>query len=162
MKRANVDCGSRVLPCTKPSEKLDGKGKHIADTAHGLNDRRRGRIGFQLAPKPQHLDVDAAVEDVLVDTGCLQELLSRERALRSVEKRDQKCIFALGQRDRFAGRIGEASLAPVKLPAAEFAAAFLGIPLGRSLTSLPPPQYGADPGEQLPQAERLCDVVVGP
>jgi hypothetical protein len=74
----------------------------------------------------------------------------------------QKCIFALGQRDWLAEGIGEAPPAPVKLPAAEFAAAFLGIALGRSLTSLQPPQHGADSGEQLPQAERLCDVVVRP
>ena len=75
-----------ILPSTKPSEWLDGEGKHVADAALGPNDRRRGRIGFQLAPKPQHLDIDAAIEDILVDTSCLQELLSREGALRSVSE----------------------------------------------------------------------------
>src|SRR5215471_7041531 len=104
-----------ALAGAEPLERLDGKREHVADAALGLNDRRRGRIAFQLAAEPQHLDVDAAVEDVLV--------LTREWALRRVEKRDQQRVFALGQRDRLAGRIGEAPEAPVKLPAAEFAAA---------------------------------------
>src|SRR5262252_1710257 len=102
-----------ALAGAEPLERLDGKREHVADATLGLNDRRRGRIAFQLAAEPQHLDVDAAVEDVLVDTRCLQQLLTREWALRCVEKRDQQRVFALGQRDWLAGRIGEAPEAPV-------------------------------------------------
>jgi hypothetical protein len=48
-----------------PSERLDGQGKHIPDAALGLDDAGRVEPGLQLAPQPQNVDIDAAVEEIL-------------------------------------------------------------------------------------------------
>ncbi len=81
--------------------------------------------------------------------------------MRRIEERNQQRILALCQRDRLAAGIGEAPVAPVQLPVAEAAAAFLAVALGRSLAGFAPSQHRANAGEQFPQAERLGDVIVG-
>ena len=78
------------------------------------------------------MHVDAAVEDIFVDTGCLQKVLARERPLGCIEEGDEQRIFTLCQADRLAPRIGQAPAAPVEQPAAEPAATFLGIARRRS------------------------------
>src|ERR1700732_3510194 len=90
------------------SEALDGKGKHIANAALGTNNARCVRSGLQLAPQPQDLDVDAAVEDILVHAGRLEKMLAAERPLGRVEKGGQQSIFTLGQRDLGSVGVGEA------------------------------------------------------
>lgn len=52
-------------------EGFDGWTEDIAEAAFGLDDLRRAGIGLQLATEPQHLHIDAAVEDILVDPGGL-------------------------------------------------------------------------------------------
>ena len=78
------------------SECFDGQRKHVADAAFGQNDARRIWIGLQLAPQAQDLHVDSAIEDIFVDPGRLQKVLAGERSLRSIKKRNQKRVFALG------------------------------------------------------------------
>src|SRR5258708_14450930 len=51
--------------------------------------------------------------------------------------------------------------APVKVPAVECVPASLRIMSTCSPSHFLPSQYGADAGKQLPEAERLYDVVVG-
>ena len=65
-----------TIVARQKSERLDRQGKHVADTALGLNDPRRARVGLQLAPQAQDLHVDAAVENVFVDPSCLQQVLA--------------------------------------------------------------------------------------
>jgi len=52
----------------------------------------------------------AAVENILVYPGGLQQLLPRERPLRGFEKGEQQGVLALAQRDRRA--VGSASFRP--------------------------------------------------
>src|SRR3982074_715694 len=114
----------------RPSpEGLDGQRKHVANTAFGQDEARRVWIGLQLTPQAQYLNVDAAIEDIFVDAGRLQKMLAGKRSLRSIEKRYQKRVFALGQCNRDSAGISEAPDAPVKLPAAKSAAAFFLIAL---------------------------------
>jgi hypothetical protein len=67
-------------------ESLDWKGKHVANAALGANDARCARIGLQLAPQSEDLDVDAAVKNILVYSRCLQQVLAAEWPLGRVEK----------------------------------------------------------------------------
>ena len=45
--------------------------KDISDSALGLDDLRRARVVLQFAAKAKNLDVDAAIEDVFVDSSRL-------------------------------------------------------------------------------------------
>src|SRR5258708_31829264 len=103
------------------SECFDGQCKYVANAAFGQDDARRGWIGLQLAPQAQYLNVDTAIEDIFVDAGCLEKVLAGERSLRSIEKRNQKRVFALGQRNRDSAGITEAPDSPVTLQAGEAA-----------------------------------------
>ena len=47
---------------------------------------RGARMAFQLAPQPQDLHVDAAVEDIFMNAGRLKQILAAEKSLRRVEK----------------------------------------------------------------------------
>ena len=64
-------------------------GRTRADAAHGLNDARRAGVSLELAPQPQDLHIDGAVEDIFMHTGRLQQVLAAERSLRRVKKNDQ-------------------------------------------------------------------------
>jgi hypothetical protein len=107
---------------TPSSKCFDGQRKYVANAAFGQDDARRVWIGLQLAPQAQDLHVDAAIEDIFVDAGRLQKVLAEKRSLRSIEKCNQKHVFALGQCNRDSAGISEAPDAPVKLPAAKSAA----------------------------------------
>jgi hypothetical protein len=63
---------------------LDGVSKYVADTPHGLDKRWIALINFQLAPEPKDLDIDAAIEHVLVNASRLQQEFARQWPLRSV------------------------------------------------------------------------------
>ena len=52
------------------------------------------------APQPQDLDIDAAIENILVNSGGLQQVFPRQRPLRRFEKGQQQRILAFAQRDR--------------------------------------------------------------
>ena len=45
--------------------------EHVSDTSFGLDHLRRAWVPFQFAAKTKNLDVDAAIEDVFVDSSRL-------------------------------------------------------------------------------------------
>src|SRR5262245_8049468 len=101
------------------SNPLDRNGEHISHAALGLDDTRRARIAFELAPKAKNLHVDAAIENILMHARGLQQVLAAERALRRIEKGDQQGVLAFGQCHRSASRVGEPASLGVELPAAK-------------------------------------------
>ena len=105
-----------------PSERLDRQGKHIPDAALGLDDAGRVEPGLQLAPQPQNVDIDAAVEDILVRAGRLQEVFARKWALWRVEEDDQQGILTFRQRNRRAVRVGKPLNVLIELPATKLVA----------------------------------------
>src|SRR6267378_6656757 len=152
--------------CTAPhfyhfSERFDRQREDIADAALRLNHARCTRIDLQFAPQPQDLDIDASIENILVNSGGLQQMLPRERSLRRFEKGQQQRILAFAQRDRRRIGIEESSAAPFELPAIESVPASLRIMSTCSPSHFLPSQYGADASKQLPEAEWLYDVIVG-
>ena len=96
------------------SESLHRQGEDVADAALGLDDPRRARIGLQLAPQPQHLNIDAAIEDVFVEPGRLQQILARKRSLRRIEEGQQQGVLAFAQGNRPFLRIGQTPAATIK------------------------------------------------
>ena len=86
-------------------------------------------IALQLPSQSKHLHVDAAIENIFVDAGRLQEVFAGEGSLRGIEKGDQQSIFPLGQRNRRAIGVGQAARAPIDLPAAKPIATSLCVPL---------------------------------
>src|SRR6186713_440738 len=133
----------------------------VPDAALGLDDARCARIGLQLAPQPQHLNIDAPVKDVFMDAGRLKQILAAQRALRRFEKGQQQRVFALAQWDLRIAGVHQPAAAALEFPAVEAVAAALGITRTCCPPHLLPPQHGADARQQLPQAEWLDDVVVG-
>src|ERR1700736_6247768 len=125
---------------TPSSECFNGQCKYVANAAFGQDDARRVWIGLQLAPQAQYLNVDTAIKDIFVDAGRLQKVLAGKRSLRSIEKRNQKRVFALGQRNRGSAGISEPPDPPVKLPATKAAAHFFLI----ALDGCPPAQHRPD------------------
>src|SRR5215472_3178677 len=111
----------------RSSNPLDRNGEHISYAALSLNNARRARVAFKLAPQAKNLHVDAAIENILMHARGLQQVLPTERALRRFEKGDQQGVLAFGQWYRSAGRVGEPPSLAVKLPAAKPKAAPLGV-----------------------------------
>jgi hypothetical protein len=142
------------------SKRFHPGSEHIADAALGLDDAWRARIDLQLAPQPQHLDIDAAIENILVYTGGLQQLLPRERPLRGFKKGEQQAVLTLAQRDRRAVGVEELSTTPFKHPAVEPVAASLRIACSRSSPHFLTPQHGPNTGQQFPETEWLDDVII--
>ena len=56
----------------QPLDPLDRNGEHVPHTAFGPDDPRGAGVTFELAPEAENLHIDAAVEDVLVNTSSLQ------------------------------------------------------------------------------------------
>jgi hypothetical protein len=79
------------------SKALNRNGEHISYTAFGLDDARPARVAFELAPQAKNLNVDAAIENILMHARGLQQVLPAERALRRIEKGDQQGVLAFGQ-----------------------------------------------------------------
>jgi hypothetical protein len=150
------------LPERRPSDPLDWNRKYISDTAFGLDHARRTRVAFQLSPQAQDLDVDATIEDVLVDARRLQQVLAAQRALRCVEKRYEQRVLALGQSDWSAVRIEEPVRPAIELPAAKSATAAIVIARRRRVSGVEPAQNRPDAREQLAQVERFCHIIVRP
>jgi hypothetical protein len=138
------------------SRRLDYGRKDIANAALRLDYTWRIRVDLELASQTQDLDIDASVENVLVDSRCLKKHLPRERPLWRFEKREQQSIFAFGQRDRRAIRIDEATGAAFKRPAAKPVPASLRVARLRCAAHFVPPQDGADTRQHFPEAEWLC------
>jgi hypothetical protein len=138
-----------------------GNCKGIADAAFGLDDTWRFRVCLQFAPQPQHLDIDAAIEDVFVEPGGLQQMLARKRPLWRVEERQQEGVLAFTQGNRPFLRIDEAPAATIKPLPAELVSASLDNGGTQGPSDLTAPPNGAEPGIQFADTERLGEVVVG-
>src|SRR5690348_7077233 len=67
---------------------FDGYIKHISDAAFGADDARCARVALELAPEAKNLNVDTAIEDVLVHAGRLQQMFTAERTLWGFQKSD--------------------------------------------------------------------------
>lgn len=136
-------------------------GEHISDASLRLDDLRGARIILQFAAKAKNLHVDAPIENVFVDSGRLQKMLSAKRALRRVEERDQQRVFALGQCNVRAIRIGKPSGAQIELPAGKAIAPTFRLASRRGARSVEPTNDRSHPGQKLAQVEGLGQVVVG-
>ena len=84
------------------SQVFDGEREDVSDPAFGLDDGWCAGVSLQFASQPKHLHIDASVENVFMNPGCLQQMLAGEHPLRCTEKRDQERILALGQANRLA------------------------------------------------------------
>ena len=149
--------------CTAPhfyhfSERFDRQREGIADAALRLNHARCTRIDLQFAPQPQDLDIDASIENILVNSSGLQQMLPRERPLRCFQKCEQQRIFAFAQCDR--GRVGvkESSATPIKLPAIESLPATFRVVGSCGSPHFLTSQDCADARQQFPETERLDNI----
>ncbi|MDB5604403.1 MAG: NADH:flavin oxidoreductase/NADH oxidase [Bradyrhizobium sp.] len=82
-KRKWSDARSAILRYAapiRPTAFFDGNCKDIANAAFGPDDTWRLRVYLQLAPQPQHLNIDAAIEDVFAEPGRLQQILAATAA----------------------------------------------------------------------------------
>ena len=113
------------------SEALDLRRENISDAALCPDELRHAWILLQLAAKAKDLHVNAAIEDVFVDSSRLEKMFAAERTLGSLEEGDKQCIFAFGQPDLNAVGIGEAARAEVQSPPGKLVASAFGVP-GRS------------------------------
>src|SRR5262245_5259176 len=120
------------------SNPLDRDGKHISHAALGLDDARRARVAFELAPQAKNLHVDAAIENIFMHARGVQKVLPAERALRRLEKGDQQGILAFGQCYRSIDRGGEPPSLAVELPAAKSKTAPPGIASRRGTSAIEP------------------------
>jgi hypothetical protein len=141
---------------------LDRQREHVANAALGLNHARCIGISLQLAPQPQDLDIDAAIENILANSGGLQQVFPRQRPLRRFEKGQQQRIPAFAQRDRRRIGIEQSSATPFELPALESISASFRITRSCNPFHFLPPQYGTEAGEQFPEAEWFYNIVVRP
>jgi len=141
---------------------LDRQREHVANAALGLNHARCTGIGLQLALQPQDLDIDAAIENILVNSGGLQQVFPRQRALRRFEKGQQQRILAFARRDRRRIGIEQSSATPFELPALESISASFRITRSCNPFHFLPPQYGTEAGEQFAKAEWFYNIVVRP
>src|SRR5262249_53904719 len=133
------------------AELLDRQNEYVANAALGSNDLGRARIGLELAPQPEDLHIDAAIKNVLMHTGCLQQVLAAEGPVGRIEKGRQQSVFAFGQRDLGPAGVGEPPGAPIELPAAKTPPTAPRIALRRGATNFLAPQHGADPRQKLPK-----------
>jgi hypothetical protein len=141
-------------------ERFDLQREDIADASLSLDHARCTRIDLQFAPQPQDLDINAPIENIFVNSCSLKQMLPRQRPLRRFEKGQQQRILAFAQRDRRRIGIDEFTATPFKLPAVESVTASLRIMGTCNPSRFLPPQYGANAGKQLSEAEWFYDVVV--
>src|SRR4029077_2425058 len=104
---------------------------------------------------------DAAIEDVFVEPGRLQQILAREGSPRRIEEGQQQGVLAFAQGNRPFLRIGQTPAATIKPPSVEPVFALLDIVGAHRPSVLTAPQHGAVPGIQFAYAERLGQAVVG-
>ena len=116
---------------------------------------------LQFAAKAENLNVNASIEHVFVDSGGLQKVLPAKRPLGSVEEGDKQPVFAFGQRNVRAIRIGKPSGAQIELPAGKPIAAAFWLPCRGGADPVQPPNDCAHPRKKLAQVEWLRHIVVG-
>jgi hypothetical protein len=166
--RRRCYCGSALQPlaCSvlarrTPLERVDWQGEQVADAAFGLDDARDARVGLQLAPEMQEMEVDASIDDIFMDRERTQQLLARERPLRRLEEGDKQDVLALCQRHEIAVRVDKAMSAALELPAAEPESVPFRDAGTDQTTDLPSQHLGPDTGQKLRHAERLRHLVAG-
>jgi hypothetical protein len=82
---------------------FDRQRKNIANAALGPDHPRRIQINLQLAPQPQDPNINAAIEDIFMNSRRTQEMLARKRSLWRFQKRQQQGVLTFAQRDWFFG-----------------------------------------------------------
>ena len=70
--------------------------EQVSYAAFGPDDARRAPTGFKLAAQAKNLHVDAAISDILVQMGGLQQVFAAERASWRVEKDNQQGVLTFG------------------------------------------------------------------
>ena len=104
----------------KLSDRFDAGGVKVARAALGLNQLWTARVGFELAPQTQDLDIDAAIEDfVVVAAAQFKQLFPAQYPLRGSEEGNEQGEFGVGELDRFPVCRAEPSRTQVKLPSSE-------------------------------------------
>jgi len=123
----------------------------------------RGAFGStsSLRLQPKHPNIDAAIEDVFVASGRLQQMLARKRSPRRIEEGQQQGVLAFAQGNWPFLRIGQTPAATIKSPSVEPVFALLDIVGAHGPSVLTAPQHSAIPGIQFADAERLGQAVVG-
>jgi hypothetical protein len=139
---------------------LDGSGEHISDPALSLDDAGCAGVVFELAAEAQNLNVDAAVEDIVVHAGRLQQMIATQWPLRRRKEGQQHGILSVRQCDVSAARIGEPADPEVELPAQKPEAATFGITRQRDASGIGTSQYRTGTREQLAQIKRLRQIIV--
>src|SRR5271170_1030540 len=135
--------------------------EHVSDTSFGLDHLRCAWVPFQFAAKTKNLDVDAAIEDVFVDSSRLQKMLPAERTLGGIQEGDKQRVFAFGQRNVRVSRVGELPSAKIEPPARKPVATVFWFACRRGASPIQPPKDGAHPRKKLAQVEGLRHIVVG-
>ena len=116
---------------------LDRQRKNVAHAALGADHPRRIRINLQLAPQPQDLNIDAAIEDILMNSRRAQEMLARKRSPWRLQKRQQQGVLTFAQRDCFFIGVYQPSATTLQLPAIEPIASSIPLAAFRDTRHLP-------------------------
>src|SRR6476660_9546928 len=101
-----TDAAQSMMSTRRHLDPLYRNGEYVSDTALGLDDARCAGVAFELAAQAKNLHVDAAVEDILVNAGRLQQMIATKRPQWRFEKGEQHCILTVRQCDLSAGRVG--------------------------------------------------------
>jgi len=118
--------------------------------------RGMGPTGFA---QPRDLNIDTAIENVLMDARGLQQVFPLERPLRSLEKGHQQGIFALAKRDWFFIRGDKYSAATLE-PQHQICNTTFRISGSGGARNLPSAQNGTSTCEQFPGAKGLDEIIV--
>src|SRR6185436_2590173 len=143
-------------------DKFDLGVEHVTSTTFRNNELGLARVGFDLAPQPQNLYVNAAVEYVVVvATAQFQQLFATENAFWRPQKSCEQGEFRMSQLNTLTVAGCESARTQVEFPSAETKSqrrVALHLGYGRRLSA---PQDGPDTGEHLTQIERFRQIVVG-
>jgi hypothetical protein len=140
---------------------FDRQIEEVTDPALGSNDWCRFWAYFEYAPQPEDLNVNAPIEDMCVNSRCLQQMCTAESALRSINEDRQEGIFAPRQTDQSPIRRGQSPPTSVQSPAAKPALAGLHIALEGVMRAHSAPQDRANSGKKFAKTEGLGEMVVG-
>src|SRR5437763_8857224 len=122
----------------------------ISRAALGEDELRLRRIRLDLAPEPQHLNVDRPIVDlVVVHAAGIQELLAGEDSLRGGQERRQQVELAVGQIDVAPVGALQPPGAKVELEAVEPISAHLALTRLRQRRALRAAQHGPDARQKL-------------
>src|SRR5690242_1217896 len=96
---------------------FDGGVEQIPDATLGDDVARLRRIGFDLAPQPEDLDIDRAIVDFgTVQPREIEKLIAREHALRRRAKSLQQAELSVGELDSPSVPAKQSTRAQIELP----------------------------------------------